>query len=139
MVISLRRFLSSSAKEPAIYFRTFLHLDSRETRTQKISFVTDRTKYCFSFVQPMFSIFHSKIENEISRKKKMEKYFSPEFDELRWCVLIHFDGALHCGSSRLPAICKSAFDSRLTPLTKKMDKNTLINHSSVQFMPCFSF
>lgn len=104
---------------------------------KKISFVTDRRNCRFSL-----RCSHLPLEELEDREQKLWKNGKAlflEFDELRWCVLIHFDVEWWADLSwRSPAYdmqraAVSQTSSR-TPAVRKWIKNTLINHSSVQFV-----
>lgn len=122
-------FSFSLAQSLAIYFRTFSILDS----TQKISFVTDSRKYRFSF---FISSTPRRSKEKIAEKMVALDFFVAGFDELRWCVLIHFDAKRWAAVFTLslsPTPPSTWYAKELVSNTNcKWIENTLINHSTVQ-------
>lgn len=95
---SFHFFLPFLVNESSNIFPHFTFVPFLRQHTQKISFVTDRRKYRFSF-SPFATIatFEKRKKErskEIAGNKKTKNFsffFFVDFDELRWCVLIHFD------------------------------------------------
>lgn len=110
-------FSFSLAQSFAIYFRTFSILDS----TQKISFVTDSRKYRFSF-----SISSTPRRSEEKIAEKMVDFFVVGFDELRWCVLIHFE------AERWAAVLALSFPHPHSPdMQKNLSRTSVVNGQKI--------